>query len=306
MIPLGNVLVVDDEKAWFETYKDVLVPEGYKVEWAMDRESALERVRSSSWDVVVLDQRLRGAEGGNIGIDLVAEIVPTGAKVIIATGYADPAMIERAFRDGAYDYLEKTETLSTLLRIKVRNATEAVRERRLAALGIEEREKEIRALWAAVQSESDRNYKGRLLEDLMALLFNRVSGFHHANTRRRNQDEEIDIFIRNESTDPFWSREKSQYLLVECKNWSKPVDARELIVFRNKLENRGGRCRLGFFVAVGGFTDGFHSHAATFRKDDILVVPMSKADLDELVNAEDRNAVLKKFHERAALAGNGH
>lgn len=34
------------------------------------------------------------------GLDLLSEFVPTGAKVIVATGYADPDMIERAFHDG--------------------------------------------------------------------------------------------------------------------------------------------------------------------------------------------------------------
>jgi DNA-binding NtrC family response regulator len=107
MIPPGNILVVDADPAFFEMYREVLTAEGYQVSWAADRDSALTQLRGSGWDVVVLDQRLRGAEGGDTGIDLIAEIIPTGAKVIVATGYADEKMIERAFRDGAYDYLEK-------------------------------------------------------------------------------------------------------------------------------------------------------------------------------------------------------
>jgi CheY-like chemotaxis protein len=306
VITPGNVLVVDDEQAFFETYRDILVPEGYRVEWARDRESAVAKLQESTWDIVVLDQRLKGEAGGDTGIDLVSTIVFTGAKVIVATGYADPAMIERAFRDGAYDYLEKNTMLRTLLRLKVRNAAEAIRERRLGTLDAKEREREIRSLWGAVQTEADRNRKGKLLEDLMVLVFKTVPGFMHVDTRRKSPDEEIDLVIRNESTDAFWSRERSQYLVVECKNWSKPVGPDELVVFRNKIGNRGGRCHLGFFIAVGGFTDGFHSHAATFRKDDILVVSMGRNDLEELVNETDRNEVLKKLHARAAMAGNGH
>jgi CheY-like chemotaxis protein len=306
VIPLGNVLVVDDEQASFEMYRDILTPEGYKVEWAVDRASALSKLHGSTWDVVVLDQRLSGELGGDSGIDLIAEIVPTGAKVIVATGYADPAMIDRAFRDGAYDYLEKVPTLPALLRIKVRNAAEAIRERRLAALSAEEREQEIRDLWTAVRAETDHNRKGKLLEDLMVLLFKTVHGFTHVETRRKSKDEEIDIFIRNESSEAFWVGEQSQYVIVECKNWSKPAGPSELVVFRDKIVNRGGRCRLGFFVAVGGFTEGFHTRSATFRKDDVLVVPVGPNDLDELVLSKDRNEVLKKLHARAVMSGNGH
>ena len=140
----------------------------------------------------------------------------------------------------------------------------------------------------------------------MVLLFKTVHGFMHVETRRKSRDEEIDIFIRNESSEAFWVGERSQYVIVECKNWSKPVGPSELVVFRDKIANRGGRCRLGFFVAVGGFTEGFHSRSATFRKDDALVIPMGPNDLDALVMSRDRNEVLKQLHARAVMSGNGH
>ncbi|RKH61790.1 response regulator [Corallococcus llansteffanensis] len=303
MTPPGNVLIVDDERAFFETYQEILVPEGYRVEWAPDRKTAQARLQESTWDVVVLDQRLQGAAGSDSGIDLIAEIVPTGAKVIVATAYADDKMIDRAFKDGAYDYLEKLPTLPMMLRIKVRNASEAVRERRLASLNDAQRELEIQGLWAACRIESNGNRKGRLLEDLMVLMFKTIQGMMNTSIRRTSADEEIDIVIRNESTDQFWVGERSPYIIVECKNWSKHVGPIELVVFRDKIVNRGGRCRLGFFVAAGGFTEGFQTRSDTFRKDDHLVVPIGPADLDELVLSKNRNETLKKLHERAVMGG---
>ncbi|MBZ4336466.1 response regulator [Corallococcus sp. AS-1-12] len=305
MTPPGTVLVVDDERPFFETYQDILVPEGYRVEWAPDRKTAQARLLESLWDVVVLDQRLQGSSGGDSGIDLISEIVPTGAKVIVATAYADAKMIERAFKDGAYDYLEKVPTLPMMLRIKVRNASEAVRERRLASLTHAQREKEIQDLWAACRSETNGNRKGRLLEELLVSLFKTVPGLMNTSTHRTSADEEIDIVIRNESQDPFWAGERSSYILVECKNWSKHVGPGELIIFRDKLWNRGGRCRLGFFVAAGGFTEGFHTRSATFRKDDHLVVAIGPAELDALVRSTNRNETFKKLHEEAVMSGNG-
>lgn len=308
MISPGRVLVVDDEQPMFETYCDILTPDGYQVEWAADRDSALKRIQEGDWDVVVLDQRLNGPTGGNTGIDLVAELSLTGAKVILSTAFADSEMAERAFRDGVYDYLTKDnlKLMRTLLRIKVRGASELARERRLGALSPEAREKELRELWASTVSEANSQRKGKLLEDLMVRIFRTLPGFSNINVRVKPKDEEIDLTIRNESPDAFWSREGSQYILVECKNWSTPVGKDELIVFRNKMENRGARCRLGFFVAIGGFTRGFHTQADTYRKDPLLVVPLDRSDIEALVNAPDRNALLKQFHERAAMAGNGH
>ena len=63
----------------------------------------------------------------------------------------------------------------------------------------------------------------------------RDPGFARITTRRRNDVEEIDLVIRNESTDPFWAGEGSGYILVECKNWSSPVGALEYNHFRAKL-----------------------------------------------------------------------
>lgn len=308
MISPGRVLVVDDEQPMYETYRDILTPDGYQVEWAADRDSALKRIQEADWDVVVLDQRLNGPTGGNTGIDLVAELSQTGAKVILSTAFADPEMAERAFRDGVYDYLTKDnlKLLRTLLRLKVRSASELARERRLGVLSPEAREKELRELWVAVVSEADSQRKGKLLEDLMVRIFRTLPGFSNITVRAKNKDEEVDLIVRNESPDTFWSRDGSQYILVECKNWSKPVGPDELIVFRNKLENRGARCRLGFFVALGGFTKGFDTHSATYRKDPLLVVALDREDIEALVNAPDRNALLKQFHQRAAMAGNGH
>jgi len=308
MITSGNVLVVDDEQPMFETYSEILTPYGYRLEWAQDRNSALSKLQAERWDVVLLDQRLNGPQGGNTGIDLVAEISQTGAKVILVTAYADAEMAERALLEGAYDYLQKDnlKMLRTLLRFKVRSATELARERRLSALSLPAQERELREFWATVQSEKNSQRKGLLLEELMMRIFKTLSGLANITLHGRSKDEEIDLIVINESTDPFWSRENSQYILVECKNWSKPVGPPEFVVFRDKLESRGARCRLGFFVALGGFTEGFASKAATFRKDPHLVVTLDRSDIDSLVNATDRNALLKQFHQRAAMTGNGH
>jgi Restriction endonuclease len=146
----------------------------------------------------------------------------------------------------------------------------------------------------------------RRLEELVLLIFKSIQGFEKTETRRRNKDEEIDLIIPNESKDPFWSHEHSSYFLGECKNWSKPVGPDEFDRFRAKMKRRHGRCRLGFFIAVGGFTDGFSRHVATLRESDDLVIPLGPDDLKRLVETPDRNALLKDLHKRSVTNGNGH
>jgi Restriction endonuclease len=42
---------------------------------------------------------------------------------------------------------------------------------------------------------------------------------------------------------------------VECKNWSNPVDAKEIKLFELKMLNHKRRVNLGIFVAANGFTN---------------------------------------------------
>lgn len=306
MRPSGRILIVDDSAVFRDTYQELLTGEGYLVETATSREEAIARLDSNDWDVVLLDQKLLGGSGPDQGIDLVEEVNTRapGAKSIIVTAYATKESIARAFDAGVYDFLEKIGSFDHLLRIKVRNATEAVRERKLGSLDADAAERRIAETWASLAAAADPNRKGLLLEELMILLFRSIHGFRHVNVRRKSEDEEIDLVIRNESSDPLWFRESS-YILVECKNWSRPVDPREFDRFQSKLERRFGRARLGFFVAAAGFTKGFHSTRQAERKGSVLVVCIAPQDLQQLVASSDRNETLKQIHGKAIVEANG-
>lgn len=308
MNPIGRVLIVDDDPLFRETYEDVLGKEGYEVEPATTGEEAVRALDAGrEFDVVLLDMRLRGSEGPNDGLDFFSEIQRRAsfAKIIVVTGFAERHPIKEAFAAGAYDFMAKQgPQFQALLQAKVRNAIELTRERRLAAMDDARVEAEIKSVYARVGTEKDGHRKGALLEELMVLLFKSIRGFGGVSTRRRSDIEEIDLVIPNESSDPVWQKEGS-YLLGECKNWSGRVGRAEFDAFRGKLQRRFGRCRLGFFVATGGFTEPFVDVQATYgtHPDGIVVVPIGPEDLARLVKADDRNAELRRLHERVILPG---
>lgn len=305
MTPSGKLLLVDDSPGFLGAYRTILATEGYEVEAVLDGASALAKLEQPGWDLVLLDHKLQGRPGPDTGLDLIGAIQERapGIKVILVTGVADSESVHRAFAAGAYDYLEKNHYLEEILKIKVRNALEAARERRMAALANGRREETLQELWQDVRTERDPHRKGKLLEDLVALLFKSIPGFERTQTNLKSLDEQIDILIFNESTDPFWQQAQSQYFLGECKNWSKPVEPKELDRFRNEARRRFGRCRLGFFISISGFTQGFESTLAAAREGDVLIVPVDAAALEELVLAKDRNAKLKDLHSRALVPG---
>jgi ActR/RegA family two-component response regulator len=292
-------LAVDDDQPMLAIYRKVLQPLGWDVQTVDTYVDAVARLGEGDWEVVLVDLKLRGPEGPDEGLGLLPEIDRhcPGAKAIVVTGYASPESIERAFKAGVYDYLEKTPTFGTLLRVKVENAMELQRQRWLAHVGDDTDRSQARALWAQARVEPNPHRKGRLLEDLLELLLKSVPGFF-VTPRRTGIDEEFDLVVRLDATaDAFWQQE-GQYLIVECKNWSRPTDPKELDRFAAKLERRFGRSRLGFFVAAGDFTEGFHTTLAAMRRNSILVVPINRDDLGRLVEAEDRSAVLKALHQR--------
>lgn len=301
MSSTGKILIIDDDPLFVRLYRTLLGEEGYVVETAADREAALARLADgAAISVVILDQKLQGPKGPDAGLDLLYEIhrLAPQARTLIATGFATDAAIKRAFEGGAYDYLEKNQLFETMLRAKVRNAAELFHERELQRLPAAEREEELRSCWRAVLAEPDAHRKGALLEDLMVLLFGSIPGFRDIWKNRKNPLEEIDLVLRNESTDPLWHKE-GYYILVECKHWTRPVGARELREFATKLRRRHGRTRLGFFTSMSDFTGGFLEEARRLGETDHLIVPIPRASLEQLVHASDRNRVLRDLHERA-------
>ncbi len=295
MTPRSRILAVDDEETTLAIYRDMLEPLGWEVHTARSYVEAIARLDEGDWSVVLLDQRLRGATSPDEeGIGLIQEMErrSPGAKAIMVTGYASPTAIEQAFAAGVYDYVEKTQSFETLLRVKIEHAMELQRQRWL----VHAPDSEALGLFARMASETSPQRKGRLLEDLMELLLRSIPGFI-VKSRRRGRDEELDLVVRNESTDLVWGKD-SQYFLVECKNWSRPCDPRELAHFRAKLERRFDRAKLGFFVAASGFTSGFLTTLAAERKSHHLVVPIDRTDLQRLVEAPDRSEVLKELHQR--------
>lgn len=304
----GRILIVDDDTAFLETYEDLLSAEGHVVERAESRTKALARLDEPGWGVVIIDQKLLGPGGPDTGLDLIAEAGQRapGAKTILATAYASPDAVERAFQNGAYDYLEKRgQVFSALLRIKVRNAMEAVRERWLASLDLSATEQAIRSTWDAARGEKDRNKKGLLLEQLMSLVLKTIPGFERLSTRLQNEIEELDILVQNNSVDPFW-REEGQYILVECKNWSGHVGTKDLRDLWGKVDGRYQRCKLALFVAPGGFAETVRTQQLQRARESTLVMLVGPGELDELVKQTDRSAVLKALHQRAVAGSFDH
>ena len=101
-----SILAVDDEADILETIEDIL--EEANVDTARDYESASEKIRKQTYDLVILD--IMGVNG----LQLLEESVAKGFPTVMLTAHAvNPESLMASIRKGAISYLPK-ESLSDL------------------------------------------------------------------------------------------------------------------------------------------------------------------------------------------------
>mgnify|MGYP000122185087 CR=1 FL=1 len=107
-----TILVVDDESPQRLLLRSFLQSRNFRVTEATSAEEAIESVRRTPPDLVLLDVRLPGISG----IQALSEIrkVALGLPVLLITAYADVREAVAAMKGGADDYLAKPVDLDEL------------------------------------------------------------------------------------------------------------------------------------------------------------------------------------------------
>ena len=140
-MPVGHILVVDDEPSILSTLKKALSLEGYSVDVAGGVGVAEERLAKQSYDVLLLDVALPDGDG----VELLARQRQAGndAQAIMMSGHATIDAAVKATRLGAIDFLEKPLNTDRLLLVlentlRLMRAEEEARELRVEAGYFEE------------------------------------------------------------------------------------------------------------------------------------------------------------------------
>ena len=112
-----KILIVDDETATVFGLKALLENDDVEVLTAVNAQAAKKILREKHMDVVLSDIRLSGTLDAE-GLDLLGFVKEKckDTRVILMTGYGDPAIMQRAFDMGAAYYFEKPVELQILTR----------------------------------------------------------------------------------------------------------------------------------------------------------------------------------------------
>ncbi len=114
-----RILVVDDEISMREFLGILMEREGYHVDLADSAESAISRLQSTSYDLVISDVKMPGMDG----LALLAQVknLAPDTAVIMVTAFSTAEHAVEAMKLGAYDYIAKPFNVEEI-RIIVKNA----------------------------------------------------------------------------------------------------------------------------------------------------------------------------------------
>jgi hypothetical protein len=159
-------------------------------------------------------------------------------------------------------------------------------------------QKRVKKLLAASDAAKTADEKGDLFEQLITYLFGKVPGLTHPqrNVIHESESEEIDIAFYNEQH-PQGLKSFNEFLLIECKNWSKPVGSAEVEVFIGKVRDRG--LDFGILISAQGVTgSGADRKAAHYKisialSQKIRIIVMTRAEIEALRTTDDLVKLIK-------------
>jgi hypothetical protein len=145
---------------------------------------------------------------------------------------------------------------------------------------------------------SDPRIRGRYYENLLTYLLEGVPGCQvERNSLNNYGTEEVDITVANQRL-PLGLAILPELFLVECKNWSTPVDSTVLGYFVNVVVDRG--CTLGVLAAANGITgrqehrDRAYAIGASALVRGIRILVVTSEDLKRLTCTQDLVDLLHK------------
>ncbi|MGB9764620.1 MAG: response regulator [Candidatus Saccharicenans sp.] len=107
---MKKILLVEDEKSLSLLYQEELAKEGYQVIVVYDADSAMEKVRSEEFDLIITDIRMPGKDG----IELIASIMGLRKDIPIIINTAYQSYKDDFMTWAADAYITKSSSLDEL------------------------------------------------------------------------------------------------------------------------------------------------------------------------------------------------
>jgi two-component system, NtrC family, nitrogen regulation response regulator NtrX len=126
---VARILIADDEPSIRYAFKNILETEPYEVDFAIDGDECLEKVKSKPYDVILLDLKMPNMDGLEC-LKLIPQFSPK-SSIIVLSGNQDPNLVAECFRNGVTDYLEKPSNLFDIIKV-IREAVKSDEQPKLS------------------------------------------------------------------------------------------------------------------------------------------------------------------------------
>lgn len=114
---MSKILIVEDEKNISKLIQDTLSLASYETECSFDGEDALKKIKSNTYDLILLDIMLPKLNG----FEVVKELKQIDTPIIFLSAKNDVGTIVEGLKCGGQDYMTKPfEPLELLARIELR------------------------------------------------------------------------------------------------------------------------------------------------------------------------------------------
>ena len=129
-----RILVVDDDATMRLLMTEVLTEDGYTLDEVENGPAAIEAIKTSAPDMVLLDVKMPGMSGFDVCSEIRRLTGDTDISVVMVTGLDDSKSIEKAFQLGATAFITKPINWDTFpyriqYLLKARNAIVALKQR---------------------------------------------------------------------------------------------------------------------------------------------------------------------------------
>jgi CheY-like chemotaxis protein len=111
--PRAKILAVDDEEIILDSFRKILVLDGYSIDTVQAGQEALGLIQKHHYDFLFVDLKMPGMDG--VEVCKSAKYLRPDIDVIIITGYASVETAVETMKFGAMDYVEKPFTEDELV-----------------------------------------------------------------------------------------------------------------------------------------------------------------------------------------------
>ena len=233
---MAKILFVDDDTTFGLMLKTWLTKRGFVVEDVFSAESALKKLQSEPFDIVLTDLRLPDKDGIFLLKNIKKHYV--GTQVILMTGYADIYTAVESIKAGAFDYVSKPVIPEEILK-KIQEALEQ-KERSVQKIQEKKRLSVPYVKGTSPEAEKLYEYIRLVAPTMMTVLITGESG---------SGKEYIARLIHAQS-----NRKDAPFVAVDCGAIPKDLAASEFFGHVKGAFTGAVNDKTGYFVAASGGT----------------------------------------------------